>query len=163
MNNRRNIDISWTCSITFSLTCSDTSFPVNKLSRFMAKLRIKHWAALKRVLRYLLSTQDQVVSLNSINDFLLKTYCDVDWGRDKIDRKSQSKILIYLGENLLSWSSRKQPIVTKSNTESEFHNITSTTANLDYWVCSVLKELGIQVISPLVIFCDSHLNSEPIF
>ena len=39
-------------------------------------------------------------------------FCDSDWGSDPDDRKSTTGYCVYLGPNLVSWSSRKQTVVS---------------------------------------------------
>jgi hypothetical protein len=71
--------------------------------------------------------------------------CDFAGGLD--DRKSTSEHAFHLGTNLISWVSKKQPIVTISSVEAEYVVATST---------------SYQVVSLRIILNDmSHTENEP--
>lgn len=72
-----------------------------------------HWKAIKRILRYLLGTLEFGLHLNRVSEESLNLigYCDADWDSDLDDRKSTSGFCVYLGGNLISWSSKKQHTV----------------------------------------------------
>lgn len=59
------------------------------------------------------------IYLSSVNEYKLSAYCSADWGGDVIDRQRQSGYLVYIGDMLISWGSRKQSTVARSSTESE--------------------------------------------
>jgi hypothetical protein len=67
---------------------------------------------------------------------------------------------------LISWSSRKQPIVSRSSTESEYKSVANTAAEV-IWIRSLLKELGLTLSTPPKIWCDNigatYLSVNPIF
>jgi hypothetical protein len=49
---------------------------------------------------------------------------------------------VFLGSNLVSWSARKQPTVSRSSTEVEYKTITNVTAEI-IWIDILLNELRI--------------------
>lgn len=61
-----------------------------------------NWQALKQMLYYLLDTQDMGITINKSLNFDLCDYCEVDWGGDQVDKRSQSGFLIQI-ETLISW------------------------------------------------------------
>jgi len=50
----------------------------------------------------------------------LLAYTDSDYAGDLEDRKSTSGFLFVLSSGAVSWSLKKQPVVTLSTTEAEF-------------------------------------------
>ena len=59
-------------------------------------------------------------------NFTLIAYSDADWVGCMDDRKSTSGGAFYLGQNLVSWHSKKQESVALSTIESEFIAATAT-------------------------------------
>ena len=67
-----------------------------------------HWAAAKRLLRYLKGTLYHGFFLKRSVTPFLHAYSDADWAGNRDDRTSTTAYIVYLGGNALSWSSRKQ-------------------------------------------------------
>jgi hypothetical protein len=73
---------------------------------------------------------------------------------------------MFLGSNLVSWTARKQPVVSRSSTEAEDKAITNVTTQI-IWIQTLLNELG--VVHPLVasLWCDNlgatYLSANPVF
>lgn len=51
---------------------------------------------------------------------VLSGFTDVDWASNIDDRRLTGGYYIYLGDNLVSWSSRKQQVVVRSSTKFEY-------------------------------------------
>lgn len=47
-------------------------------------------------------------------------YTDSDCSGDLINRRSTSRIIFYLGSNLVTWASQKQKVVALSSCEAEY-------------------------------------------
>ena len=124
-----------------------------------------HWTAAKRVLRYLKHTLDHGLFYRS-GSFTVNAYCDSDWAGDPDDRRSTCGYGVFVGPNLISWSAKKQPIVSKSSTEAEYRCLALVTAEV-YWLRMLLCELKITIDSAPVVWCDNvsalALASNPIF
>ena len=73
---------------------------------------------------------------------------------------------MFLGSNLISWSARKQPTVSRSSTESEYKAIANATAEI-MWVQILLKELNINSPRIAKLWCDNlgakYLSANPVF
>lgn len=73
---------------------------------------------------------------------------------------------MFFGGNLVSWSSRKQPTVSRSSIESEYKAIANVTVEV-IWIQSLLKELGIFQSRPPSLWCDNlgatYLSANPVF
>jgi histone deacetylase 1/2 len=139
-----------------TLTRPDIAFSVNKVCQFMSQPLESHWKAVKRILRYLKGTLHHGLLLNPATKgppFSLHAYSDADWGSDQDDRRSTSGSCIYFGPNLVSWGSKKQPLVARSSTEAEYRSMANTTAEL-MWIQSLLQELKVPYHVPTLL-CDN--------
>jgi hypothetical protein len=113
-----------------SLTRPDIAFAVNKVSQFMHAPRDFHWSAVKRILRYLKFTIDHGLLNKKCSSHQLFAYSDAEWAGCPDDRKSTSGYCVFLGSNLLSWNSKKQPTVSRSSTEAEYKAIANVAVEL---------------------------------
>ncbi|KAG8489153.1 hypothetical protein CXB51_017190 [Gossypium anomalum] len=57
-------------------------------------------------------------------------FSDVDWASSLEDHKSTSEFCIYLGNNLIGWSSKKQGVVSRSTSEAEYRSLANATAEI---------------------------------
>jgi hypothetical protein len=76
--------------------------------------------AVKRILRYLVSTPCFGIWYPKGSIFDLIRYSDSDYAGCKVDRKSTSGTCHFLGRSLVSWSSKKQTFVSLSTVEAEY-------------------------------------------
>lgn len=149
-----------------TLTRPDIAYPVNKLAQYLHHPTAAHWVALKRVLRYLHGTINYGIHLNKTSPPCLHAFCDADWAGDPDDYVSTSGFIVYLGNNPLSWGSKKQKALSRSSTEAEFRAIAETTAEV-LWLTSLLQELNIRISTSPTIYCDNlsatHYSANPVF
>ncbi|KAJ4746261.1 Gag/pol [Rhynchospora pubera] len=149
-----------------TITRPEIAFPVNKCSQFMHSPTTTHWIAVKRILRYLKGTLDHGLLFKTSSPLTLHAYSDSDWAGCPDDRRSTSAFCIYLGSNLISWSSKKQPTVSKSSTEAEYRSLALAGAEL-VWIQYILKELHQSLPQPPLLWCDNigatYLASNPMF
>jgi len=90
-----------------TLTCPELSFSVNRVCQFMHNPQLPHWTAVKRILRYLAGSTTQGLRLYPSPNYSVVAFSDSGWATDLDDRKSISEYCIYVGCNLISWSSKK--------------------------------------------------------
>ncbi|KAJ9543974.1 LOW QUALITY PROTEIN: hypothetical protein OSB04_023681 [Centaurea solstitialis] len=76
--------------------------------------------AVKRILRYLKGTPDFGLWYPKDSGFELIAYTNSDHVGCKLNRKSTSGACQFLGDKLVSWSSRKQKCVSLSTAEAEY-------------------------------------------
>lgn len=124
------------------ITRPKIAFYVNKVYQYMHKPSDHHFKAVKRILRYLQGTLDYGVSFSRSSKLLLEGFYDASWGSDSDDRRSTSGYCIYLGGNPISWSLRKQQVVSHSTAEAEYRSLAHVTTEV-IWIQSLLYELGV--------------------
>uniref|UniRef100_A0A2N9J0D9 Integrase catalytic domain-containing protein n=1 Tax=Fagus sylvatica TaxID=28930 RepID=A0A2N9J0D9_FAGSY len=133
-----------------TFTRPDISFAVHQVCQYMSAPTTTHLAAAKRVLQYIRGTFNH----------------DADWAGDPDDRRSTSGFLVYLGNNAITWSAKKQPTVSRSSTESEYRALAIASAET-CWVRSLLQDLGIYLTDPPILWCDNvsalAIASNPVF
>ncbi|XP_019167864.1 PREDICTED: uncharacterized protein LOC109163570 [Ipomoea nil] len=149
-----------------TITWPDLSYSVNRLCQFMHSPTDDHWALLKRVLRYIKGTQDYGLHLSASSASDLHAYTDSDWAGFPVDRKSTSGYAVFLGDNLVSWVSRKQRTVARSSTKAEYKGLADVSTEVT-WIISLLRELGLHSGSPATLWCDNlwatYLAANPVF
>jgi hypothetical protein len=100
-----------------TITRPDIAYSVNQLCQHMHAPTSTHLTAAKRVLRYLKGSVDYGLQYHK-GPLAITTYCDSDWAGNPDDRRSTTGFGIYLGSNLISWSAKKQHIISKSSTKA---------------------------------------------
>ncbi|XP_074579105.1 secreted RxLR effector protein 161-like [Curcuma longa] len=147
-------------------TRPDISFGDGVLSRFMEKPKESHWAAAKRILRYVKGTINDGILYFSNKIMELVGYTDSDWARDVKTRKSTSGYAFHLGSAIFSWSSKKQQVVALSTTEVEYIAVTNC-ATQAIWLRKILDFLQHKQDDSTIIFCDNKstiaLSKNPVF
>ncbi|KAH0683011.1 hypothetical protein KY289_020763 [Solanum tuberosum] len=137
-----------------SFTRPDIAYAVNKLFQFIQAPSDLHWKAVKRVILYLRGTIQLGLRVTPINDFNLHVYSDADSGGDISDKVSTSGYILFLGHNPISWSSKKQNIVSRSSIESEYRAVADAFSET-LWVTNLLNELRFPVHQLPTIYCDN--------
>ncbi|KAM6578484.1 hypothetical protein CsatB_030321 [Cannabis sativa] len=138
-----------------TITRPEISYAVNRVSQFMQAPLDSHWKTVKKILRYLSGTIDLGLHLKSASTLTVTGFCDADWASDPDDRRSTSGFCIYLGPNIVSWSSKKQKTVSRSSSEAEYRSLANATADL-VWIQALLTEIGIHLQHVPVIWCDNQ-------
>ncbi|XP_036340184.1 secreted RxLR effector protein 161-like [Rhagoletis pomonella] len=134
-------------------TRPDISFAVNLLSRFSTNPGKAHWAAVKRVMRYLKGTIKYGISYNK-EACNLTGFCDSDWASDLDERRSTTGYLFKLQDGPISWCTRRQRTIALSSTEAEFMAMTSAIQEAT-WLMRLQKELTPDTAETLVLHCDN--------
>ncbi|KAJ9561773.1 hypothetical protein OSB04_006933 [Centaurea solstitialis] len=95
----------------------------------------------------------------------LVAYSDADWAGCPNTRRSTPGFCVYLGDNLVSWSSKRQHVVSRSSAEAKYQGIANVVAE-----ATRLRNLLLELSSPLsratFVFCDNvsamYLASNPV-
>jgi hypothetical protein len=103
--------------------------------------RLSHWQAAKRLLRYLKQTIQFGLKIQRSSSHMHQAFSDADWAGCCDDHRSTDAFCVYLGNNLISWSCKKQATVACSSTEVEYKSLAKTVVELS-WLKSLIFELG---------------------
>ena len=149
-----------------TLTRPDISYSVNKVCQFLHAPTTVHWAAVKRILRYIKQCTSLGIKLLKSSSTLISAFSDADWAGSGDDRRSTGGFAIFFGSNLVSWSARKQSTVSRSSTESEYKAIADATAEV-MWIQTLLRELSVRTPAAAKLWCDNigakYLSQNPVF
>nr|GEX75305.1 ribonuclease H-like domain-containing protein [Tanacetum cinerariifolium] len=101
---------------------------VRKICLYMHDLIEPHLAALKRILRYVQGTLDLGIHLYASSTTSLVGYTDADWAGCPFTRRSTSGYCVFFGDNLLSWSAKRQHTLSRSSVEAEYRGVANVVA-----------------------------------
>ncbi|PRQ49532.1 putative RNA-directed DNA polymerase [Rosa chinensis] len=133
-----------------TITRPDIAFAINSVSQFMSQPRALHLIAAKRILRYVKDTLGHGLYFSPQRQPThLSAYFDADWAGCPESRRSTSGYLIYLGNTLVSWCSKKQFTIARFSAESEYRSLAHSNAETT-WLGFLLYELGVHIQYP---FC----------
>ncbi|KAJ9546787.1 hypothetical protein OSB04_019330 [Centaurea solstitialis] len=145
-------------------TRPDIMFSTCFCARFQANPKESHLAAVKRILRYLKGTPELGLWYPKDSSFELISFTDSDYGGCKLDRKSTSGSCQFLGDKLVSWTSKKQNCVSTSTAEAEYVAAASCCSQV-LWMKTQLLDYGYK-LKRVPIYCDSEsaiaITSNPV-
>ncbi|GJV01203.1 ribonuclease H-like domain-containing protein [Tanacetum coccineum] len=125
-----------------TFTHPDISYAVQQVCLYMHDPQEPHFLALKRILRYVR-----------------------DWDGWPSTRRSTSGYYVCLGNNLLSWSSKRQPKLSRSSAEAKYRGVANTVA-VTYWLRNLLRELHTPLSSATLVYYDNvsavYLSCNPV-
>nr|GEV56080.1 ribonuclease H-like domain-containing protein [Tanacetum cinerariifolium] len=148
-----------------TFTRPDISYAVQQICLYMHDPREPHLAALKRILCYIRGTLDFGFHLYSSTTISLVGYTDADWAGCPSTRRSTSGYCVFLGDNLLSWSSKHQQTISRSSAEAEYRGVVNVVAETA-WLHNLLRELHSQLSAVTLVYCDNvsvtYLSANPV-
>ena len=148
-----------------TLTRPDIQYAVQQVCLHMHAPRDTHWALVKRILRYIRGTTAMGLTLTASPDTSLVAYSDADWAGCPDTRRSTSGYCVYLGPSLISWSSKRQPTVSRSSAEAEYRAVANAVAECS-WLRQLLQELLYEVTKATLVYCDNvsavYLAANPV-
>ena len=109
--------------------------------------------ALKRIIKYVKNTAEFGVWYSKDTSDVITGYSDADWAGNADDRKCTSGGCFYVGNNLVSWKSKKQNSISLSTAEAEYIAAGSCCTQL-LWMQKLLHDYGI-FQEHLTIYCDN--------
>ncbi|KAI3730927.1 hypothetical protein L1987_62108 [Smallanthus sonchifolius] len=148
-----------------TFTRPDITYAVQQICMHMHSPRIDHWHALKRILRYIQGTSEFGLLLGPTPQLSLLAYTDADWAGCPDTRRSTSGYCVYLGDNLISWSSKRQSTIARSSAEAEYRGVANVVAEI-CWLRNLLLELHRPLSRATLIYCDNvsaiYLSGNPV-
>ncbi|GKB74856.1 retrovirus-related pol polyprotein from transposon TNT 1-94 [Tanacetum coccineum] len=124
-------------------------------ARYQAKPTEKHLKEVKRIFRYLRGTVNMGLWYTKDSCFELTRSLYVDYAGCKDTFKSTSGGAQFLGEKLVSWSSKKQDYTSLSTAEAEYVSLSACCAQI-FFMRTQLLDYGFH-FSKIPIYCDSKL------
>ena len=140
--------------VYLTVTRPDIAYAVHIVSQFLAAPRSTHFSAVLRILRYVKGTLFHGLHFSSHSSLTLTGYSDADWAGDPTDRRSTTGYCFFLGDSPISWRSKKQTVVARSSTESEYRALADATSEL-VWLRRLLTDMGLDVSSTTSLHCDN--------
>ena len=96
----------------------------------------------------------------------IECFSDAYWTGSKEDKRSTSRYCVFFGGNLISWKSKKQSVVSRSNAESEYRAMARFVCEI-IWIHQLLMEVGMETSVSAKLWCDNqvvmHIASNPVF
>jgi hypothetical protein len=147
-----------------TFTRPDIAYGVQQVCLHMNDPRESHLTAMKRILRYLRDTPDYRLLRRSRSTDLI-VYTDADWVGCPDTRRSTSGYAVFLGDNLVSWSAKRQTVVSRSSAEAEYRAIANGVAEAT-WLRQLVLELQVPPSRCTLVYCDNisivYLSNNPV-
>ena len=140
-------------------TRPNLSYAVNVVSQFMHNPSDQHMNAVNCILTYLKSSLGKCIMFFRHKYLDIKGYTNFDFAESKLDRKSISRYLSFIGRNLVTWRIKKQNVVILFSTEAKYHALHHAIMELT-WLRLLLSKLGFGPKKPMVLFCDNTTTIE---
>ncbi|XP_041011288.1 uncharacterized mitochondrial protein AtMg00810-like [Juglans microcarpa x Juglans regia] len=148
-----------------TITRPDITHSVNSVSQYLHAPTNDHFQAVKRILRYIKGTLHFGLTFTASSSTGIVAYSDADWAGYPDTRRSTTGYSIYLGDNLVSWSAKKQPTVSRSSCESEYRAL-AVTATEVLWLTHLLRDHHVPTTHRPLLLCDNKsavfLSSNPV-
>nr|GEW07682.1 ribonuclease H-like domain-containing protein [Tanacetum cinerariifolium] len=110
------------------------------LCLYMHDPREPHLNAIKRVLRYLRGTTHLGLQLFRSTTSQLIAYSDADWAGCPATRRSTFGYCVFLGDNLLTWSTKREDTSSRYSVEAEYRGFANAIAETS-WIHNLLRQL----------------------
>ncbi|XP_021757146.1 uncharacterized protein LOC110722187 [Chenopodium quinoa] len=84
----------------------------------------------------------------------LISYTDANWGGCPDTRRSKSEYCVFLGDNLISWSSKCQDTLSKFSVEAEYRGVANVVSE-SCWIRNLLLELHCPIKKDTLVYFDN--------
>nr|GEW05833.1 ribonuclease H-like domain-containing protein [Tanacetum cinerariifolium] len=137
-----------------TFTRPDISYAVEQICLYMHDPRDPHFTALKRILRYVRGTLDHGLLLHVSSASQLTAFTDADWAGCPVTRRSTFGYCVFLGDNLLSWSAKRQVTLSRSSAEAEYRGVANVVVETA-WIRNLLLQLHAPLTTATLVYCDN--------
>ncbi|GJX35181.1 retrovirus-related pol polyprotein from transposon TNT 1-94 [Tanacetum coccineum] len=131
----------------------DLQFAICMCARYQAWPTEKHLNAVKRIFRYLKGTVNRGLWYPKDSSIALTAFADADHAGCQDTRRSTSGSMQFLGDRLISWSSKRQKSAAISSTEAEYIALSGCCAQI-LWMRSQLTDYGFG-FNKIPMYCDN--------
>ncbi|XP_022014608.1 uncharacterized mitochondrial protein AtMg00810-like [Helianthus annuus] len=138
-----------------TITHPDLPYAVNQVSQFLHAPTTQHFQEVKRILRYVKGTLSYRLNFTKPTNMNILGFSDANWSKCLETRRFTYGYSIFFGGNLISWSSKKQPTVSRYSCESEYRAMANTVAEI-IGITHLLSELGVLPTKCPTLLCDNQ-------
>nr|GEV13453.1 retrovirus-related Pol polyprotein from transposon TNT 1-94 [Tanacetum cinerariifolium] len=131
----------------------ESSLSVETSSTRVAWPTEKHLLAVKMIFRYLRGTVNRGLWYPKDSSIALTTFAYADHAGCQDTRRSTSDSLQFLGDRLISWSSKRKKSAVISSTEAEYIALSGCCAQI-LWMRSQLTDYGLG-FNKIPMYCDN--------
>nr|GEW92257.1 ribonuclease H-like domain-containing protein [Tanacetum cinerariifolium] len=128
--------------------------PVSDSTLFVSICKILVSLVLKRIRWYVRGTLDHGLQLHVSTTTQLTPYTDADWAGCPVTRRSTSGYCVFLRDNLLSWSAKRQVTLSRSSAEAEYTGVANLVTETA-WISNLLLELHAPLHTATLVYCDN--------
>ncbi|MCO5605633.1 hypothetical protein L7F22_059816 [Adiantum nelumboides] len=133
-----------------------------KITRFLKKIGFKQSTTdyslfLKHVhgeIVIIVIYVNDLILIGSHDEKILDVKKNANWGGDFMDKRSTSGYAFSIGNGMISWSSKKQPIVALSSTKAEYCGATMAACEQS-WLRVLMVDFGFDNLDSVTIYCDN--------
>jgi hypothetical protein len=134
----------------------ELAFPFAELSRFSGQPGSQHIDALRHVLRYINGHREHgYLVFPTKLPAEVTAFCDASFAPDRVDFRSTSGQVIFVGNTPVLWSARRQQGTATSSAMAEL-NALGQTVNDVLDIRLMLRRMDLLDTKPSVIWCDSQ-------
>ena len=137
-------------------TRPDIAYALSTVSQFMIILEKSICVQLWKLSAIWRQFLEKVLCLQKNNDFLkVEGYTYADWAKNVGDRQSMLEYFTFIGGNLVTWSSKKQNIVSLSSAETKYWGLAVRVQKL-LWLKLLLIDLGYPPKGLMMLYYDNN-------
>ena len=105
------------------VTRPNITHSVSVVSQYISAPTLDHWVAIEHILCYLKGASGRGILYSNHGHNRIECFTYADWVGSNKDKRSTSSYCVFVGENLVSWKSKKQfPVRVQSLNIEQWHS-----------------------------------------